>query len=199
MLLLAPHLALRGQKEAVDDGRGGSELLGMTPWMWEGAILYSLHSAKCNIPVQSLGNSRFLWAVKAGQSRPRTLHLFRKLNVSSGWERYPFSTDFPWVIGLSCIQVPRLWCPSEITKDWRQQRRGAPSPFIKEISLCALPVSPSEAWIPKLDPLQLHLYFPSGLPALERQRFPGLPALGEEGPSSKTPFAFSVSAALCTV
>lgn len=84
--------------------------------------------------------------------------------------------------GLSCIDVPRLWCPSEITKDWRQQRRGVLSPSIKEIFLCALSVSPSKgcAWIPKLDPLQLICVFLLCRPALERQRFPGLQALREE-------------------
>lgn len=69
------------------------------------------------------------------------------------------------IFGLSCINVPRLWCPSEITKDWRQQGRGVLSPFINEILLRVLSVLPSKgcAWIPKLDPLQLRLCFPSVL------------------------------------
>lgn len=115
--------------------------------------------------------------------------MFRKLNVSSGWECHPFPMDF-LAFGLSCINVPRLWCPSEITKDWRQQRRGVLSPFIKEIFLYVLSVSPSKscAWIPKLDPLQLHLCFPSVPPCPGEAAFSR--AAGTEGggvPSSNPP------------
>lgn len=39
VLLLAPHLALGGQMEAVDGDRGGSELLAVNPWIWEVAVL----------------------------------------------------------------------------------------------------------------------------------------------------------------
>lgn len=130
--------------------------------------------------------------------------MFRKLNVSSGWECRPFPMDF-LAFGLSCINVPRLWCPSEITKDWRQQRRGVLSPFIKEIFLYVLSVSPSKscAWIPKLDPLQLHLCFPSVPPCPGEAAFSR--AAGTEGggvPSSNPPqmfVSFSVITALCTV
>lgn len=159
-----------------------------TPGSGKGQFCSSLHPAKCNIPVWSVGNCRLPWAVKAGQGRPRTLHLLRKLNVSSGWECCPLPVDF-LAFGLSCIDVPRLWCPSEITKDWRQQRRGVLSPFLTGIFLCVLRVSPSEgrAWLPRLDPLRLVRVSLLCRPALERQRFQGCRLRGRSCPPSKAP------------
>lgn len=167
---------------SVGDGRGGSELLGMKPCMWEVAVLYScsLPSAISQCSPQGIPDPSGLWK----QGRPRTLRSFPKLNFL--WlGMLPF---FPWIslgFGLSCVDVPRLWCPSDLTKDWRQQRRGVLSPLeVKcwNFPLCAAGVAEQGLCLRSQTGSTPAAFVFSSCAALpwRRQRFPGVDALRKE-------------------